>query len=39
MKPAPDGSVSILPLSIDALMDGTMGLISAARDFAKSVSK
>lgn len=39
MKPAPDGSVSILPLSIDAMMDGTMGLVSAARDFAKSVSK
>ena len=39
MKPAPDGSVSILPLSIDAMMDSTMGLVSAARDFAKSVSK
>lgn len=39
MKPAPDGSVSILPLSIDAMMDSTMELISVARDFAKSVSK
>ena len=39
MKPAPDGSVSILPLSIDAMMDGAMEIVSAARDFAKSVSK
>ena len=38
MKPAPDGSISVLPLSIDALMDGTMGLVAAARDFAKTVS-
>ena len=39
MKPAPDGSISVLPLSIDALMDGTMGLVAAARDFAKAVSQ
>lgn len=39
MKPAPDGSVSILPLSIDAMMDGAMGLVAAARGFAKTVSR
>ena len=39
MKPAPDGSISVLPLSIDALMDGTMGLVAAARGFAKTVSQ
>ena len=39
MKPAPDGSISVLPLSIDALMDGTMGLVAAARGFAKAVSQ
>ena len=39
MQPAPDGSISVLPLSIDALMDGTMGLVAAARGFAKAVSQ
>ena len=39
MQPAPDGSISVLPLSIDALMGGTMGLVAAARGFAKAVSQ
>lgn len=39
MQPAPDGSISVLPLSIDAMMDGTMGLVAAARGFAKAVSQ
>lgn len=39
MKPAPDSSISVLPLSIDAMMDGTMGLVAAVRGFAKAVSQ
>ena len=38
INPAPDGSVSVLPLSIDALIDDSAGLIAASRNFAKVVS-
>lgn len=38
LSPSPDGTVSLLPLDVDKLIDDPMRLIAAIRDFARRVS-